>query len=827
MMNKLKYVFYKYQPYWMAIGFFLMIFLIWWLGVALGCSSLNSLLVGILLFVVASAVYVLLLYRGVGQRQDLERLLMDNVDDAVLNAAPEDREEVSLLREQMLKVLDRLKQRGRHQKRHWWSIARQDTLYELPWYVVIGQPAVGKSTMVYHSGLDFLFADREHARVAGLGGTRHCDWFFSNDAILLDTAGRYTSDQQEIGKWRSFLSLLKTHRPRRPLNGLIVAVSVDEIIESSALDRRRLAERLRERIQETSEQFDARLPVYLVFTKSDLIPGFVDFQKHMGRLNEAQLIGATFPHQEFEKNSWRDSFRASFDQLCRYWAQYGERQLQESDMQILQYDPSLLIFPQEIKALEGRLVDFINQLMTPNVAQGNQLLRGYYFVSALHDMHSATGVNERELGQRFSVMAGAADINTRTTNEGLIANVFHKVILPDQYLVERYTSGCRERRRKSIWIGSALATAAVLCGVWGNAYLNNRHELQRLNTALADARQRDSEAPQQFTQWQSFDVLRDSAAHYFDRHNVSGTPLSMRWGLYRGHDIEPMVRHTYFEQLRTVMLGPVEENLTRTLTALPTIPVYQRSTQTLNQHIMLNSVEPNALPTDNSAGALAQFGRMALKTYQMLPMHPREKVDVEYLKQHLAAFWYPALPHANGNNDAGDTKYASRHIDFYSEQLSQRDTPHIRDNNFLLSSTRNYIDSLLQHTLNAVETITLESDTLFEFGRSDYAGLQSQGRQQLNQISARLVNTPSSRITITGFADALGNANSNRQISQDRAETIKRYLVGKGVPEEVVKAVGAGDARPLVSCDGNMPRRELIQCLAPNRRVEIEVRHRD
>ena len=76
MMNKLKYVFFKYQPYWMATGFFLAIFLVWWLGVLMGFSSLNSLLIGILLFVVASAVYVLLLYRGIGQRQNLERLLM-------------------------------------------------------------------------------------------------------------------------------------------------------------------------------------------------------------------------------------------------------------------------------------------------------------------------------------------------------------------------------------------------------------------------------------------------------------------------------------------------------------------------------------------------------------------------------------------------------------------------------------------------------------------------------------------------------------------------------------------------------------------------------
>lgn len=558
-----------------------------------------------------------------------------------------------------------------------------------------------------------------------------------------------------------------------------------------------------------------------------MIPCFVDFQQHQARMGQSTLLGTTFPHHGFEQQSWGDTFTASFDQLCAYWASQGEHQHLSSDMQVLQQDPSLVAFPAELRALRERLSSFVAQLMTPAVNQRAQLLRGYYFVSALHEAQSATGVHEKAIGQRFSVMPGPAFISSRNSNESLIATVFRNVILPDQFLGERYTSNRRERRRKLAWIGTGLAAGAVACAIWGNAYVRNRDELQGLQQALADARQQDAQHPRQFTQWQSLDALRTAAARYFERHQVEGTPMAMRWGLYTGHDIEPLVRQRYFDRLRAVMLAPIEDDLNRTLVSLPTIPVYQRTTQTLDTHVTIDSVEPNARPIDNSANALAQFGRMALRTYQMMPINPREKVDVEFLKQHLAAFWYPVLPHQNDNNDADDMKYASRQIDFYSEQLAQADTPHIRDNNFLLSSSRNYIDSLLQHTLNTVETITLESDTLFEFGHADYAGLQSQGRQQLNQIATRLVNTPSSRITITGFADSLGNATTNRQLSLERAQTIKRYLVGKGVPEELVKAVGAGDSRPLVSCDTNMSRRDMIQCLAPNRRVEIEVRHRD
>ncbi|EGH05201.1 OmpA/MotB, partial [Pseudomonas amygdali pv. aesculi str. 0893_23] len=183
-MNRLKYYFLKYQPYVLGVAFFLAIFLVWSIGVAIGFSSLHSLLMGIGLFLLLSAGYVLFMGRSNAPRHDLEALLRDDADQAVLNSSPQDREEVSLLRERLLQSIERLQ--GNAGK----NASNKDALYALPWYLVIGQPASGKSTMLYQSGLNFPYAEREGARVAGLGGTRNCDWFFSSEAVLLDTAGR-------------------------------------------------------------------------------------------------------------------------------------------------------------------------------------------------------------------------------------------------------------------------------------------------------------------------------------------------------------------------------------------------------------------------------------------------------------------------------------------------------------------------------------------------------------------------------------------------------------------------------------------------------------
>lgn len=90
-------------------------------------------------------------------------------------------------------------------------------LYQLPWYVIIGAPGAGKTTALVNSGLHFPLADRFGNQLRGVGGTRNCDWWFTNDAVLLDTAGRYTTQEsqreEDAGEWQSFVALLKNTAP--------------------------------------------------------------------------------------------------------------------------------------------------------------------------------------------------------------------------------------------------------------------------------------------------------------------------------------------------------------------------------------------------------------------------------------------------------------------------------------------------------------------------------------------------------------------------------------------------------------------------------------
>ncbi|MCP2039950.1 outer membrane protein OmpA-like peptidoglycan-associated protein [Neisseria sp. HSC-16F19] len=119
---------------------------------------------------------------------------------------------------------------------------------------------------------------------------------------------------------------------------------------------------------------------------------------------------------------------------------------------------------------------------------------------------------------------------------------------------------------------------------------------------------------------------------------------------------------------------------------------------------------------------------------------------------------------------------------------------------------------------------TLGADALFAFDRSSLADLQPGGRQELDNLAAKLKQFDElNSITVTGHTDRLGSDAYNDRLSQQRADTVRAYLVQKGLPAAKITARGMGERAPVTHCSDNLGRNALITCLQPNRRVEVEV----
>ncbi|KXU83739.1 type VI secretion protein [Paraburkholderia monticola] len=287
--------------------------------------------------------------------------------------------ELAVLRqrfEQALAILRQARMKG---------INGRQWVYQLPWYMFIGAPGTGKSTALAHSGLRFPLREKlGDAAIGGVGGTRHCDWWFTDDAVLVDTAGRYTtqdSDAQADGSaWTGFLELLRKYRPRRPLNGLIVTVSAADLVRQDEAARDTHIRTIRSRLTELSERLGVRFPVYVVVTKCDLLAGFTEFFDDLGEAERNQVWGITFPLDESPTaGAALAEFPAEFDALgTRLQARVLHRMQRETD---LQRRARLYGFAQQFAGLQPALGSFLDGAFRGTRFEASPLLRGVYFTS--------------------------------------------------------------------------------------------------------------------------------------------------------------------------------------------------------------------------------------------------------------------------------------------------------------------------------------------------------------------------------------------------------------------------------------------------------------
>ncbi len=470
---------------WTFIGLALLSALIWMFGPLVSVGTARPFAGEIVRLAVIAGLFLLwFLWIFLAQRRAIRANRLFVADLAPPEEKPYDpaAEGVAAVGARFQEVLAELKRR---------KLGGRRFLREMPWYVIIGPPASGKTTALRQSGLDFPFDLTDDLQ--GVGGTRNCDWFFTEDAVLIDTAGRYVQQESQpevdAAEWLGFLDLLKKHRGRRALNGVIVAIPVDILAEGDAAIRAHGRE-VRKRLAELYNRLEIRLPVYLLVTKADLIKGFEPSFGTLSTADREQVWGATFAPGERPDGA---AVARELALLVRQLeARTGPRMEAEEH---LATRAEIFRFPAQVASLEAPLKTLVDAVFGESRYEESAWLRGFYLTSATQE---GTPI-DRLLGTLASSFGLPATPAYPTPRVAPRSFFLHR-LLTDVVFGEAGLATLdprAEHRRLWLWRGGAVAAAAVLVLAtlaFTVSYLSNRgavaaqaDELERLRAALAPA----------------------------------------------------------------------------------------------------------------------------------------------------------------------------------------------------------------------------------------------------------------------------------------------------------------------------------------------------
>jgi type VI secretion system protein ImpL len=630
--------------------------------------------------------------------EQLGNMLETQADKAASKAQSSRRDEVDVIRKRMIEAIGTIKSSKLG------ITSGSSALYELPWYMIIGNPAAGKSSAIANSGLQFPFADKDGNIIQGIGGTRNCDWFFTTDGILLDTAGRYAVHEEDREEWFGFLDLLKKFRKRAPINGIIIAVSIAELTANRPEFGINLAKNLRQRVQELTERLEVFAPVYIMFTKVDLIAGFNEFFRDANSEEISRVWGATQAYSQNTKNQDILSFfDERFDELYN-----GLKDMSLANMAMYRGEempPGLLTFPLEFAAIKNPLRAFILTLFEDNPYQFRPVFRGFYFTSALQE-GASLGASSQRVADRFELsLQPQAQTIVHARNGFFLLNLFRKVIFADKALVAQYSSKNKIRLRYASFLAAMLALGISLAG-WSWSYQANTQLVANVQADMDQAvRLQDKHADLQ-SRLDALQILQDRIDQLQKYH--AEHPWSLGLGLYQGDLLERKLREEYFSGVREILLKPVQTNLEA---FLHEVNANADKLSVGQNQAGADAASPAATAVVAGADKLYQDASPtrvedaynALKTYLMLG--DRSHAEAGHLNDQLTRFWRGWLDSNRGQMPRDQMiRSAESVLSFYLAQINDPSWPTVENNLALVDQTRESLRKVV-HGMPARERI--------------------------------------------------------------------------------------------------------------------------
>ena len=333
-------------------------------------------------------------------------------------------------------------------------------LYTHPWYLLIGPSGTGKTAaMQAAEGFSRLLPPPP-----GSEATQSCEWWVSNHAVVIDTAGRYTFPveiERDRGEWLRLLRLVRKQRRREPLNGIIVTVAVDMLATQTDEELRSYGDTLRERIEDAVRSLRFDMPIYVMVTKCDYVDGFGEFVQHLPEVLSPQALGYVDDPLARETPSRGE---AAFERLINGLYDL-QTQLHRFRLALLERPSAIaqrcavFCLPEELKAVQHPLAIVLERLCRSDIRYQTLLVRGVFFSSA------------RQEGARLSFLGHQLPLpepsfpSSGKSQPYFLRDVFTHLLPRDRHLAVPTLAAQRHRRlvqAVALACGLGLVTLALL-----------------------------------------------------------------------------------------------------------------------------------------------------------------------------------------------------------------------------------------------------------------------------------------------------------------------------------------------------------------------------
>ena len=490
-----------------------------------------------------------------------------------------------------------------------------NAIYSLPWYIVAGTTKAGKSSLVMGSQLTFQnLPSQRQSEQQIVRPTKSVDWRVTNDALFVDTAGHFQAENDEQSEWTALLDTIKKYRSNRPLDGFILTVSAEKILNSDEREVEEIAKVLRARLDEAMQKLKVRFPVYLVFTKADSLEGFSDSFSNSKQEGKNLVWGATIPLEKSENG--QALFDGEFELLQNSIMKRRLMRLSAPFPPVRQL--RIFNFPLHFGSARRKLGAFVSTLFKPNPFSENPFLRGFYFTASPVAKAKQGGANT--VGQTF-----------------FTEKLFRDVILRDKDLVRTF----QEQKQKPPILGWLLTLIATFITLFlllmaGISLSNNRayladaskkgEDLLNIYNNDANINPLDKKPDETETEIKAINKLRQ-VLEDLDKYERGYSPWFSKpilgWGLYSGDRL-------YKEKLLPIYFNAVERRFK--------MPVVRKIEDDLRKFSTSNPVANPAKLTVEEEKSLGDTYDL-LKAYLMLMGKYKDKATEAEITNVLKKYW--------------------------------------------------------------------------------------------------------------------------------------------------------------------------------------------